>query len=147
MIQSVPREGHQGETTEMQKSVLVSFPRIIEVDGIAVKVLGEGSRIAVQLGNDGAPMNTSKIWRQVAPQTSSKGERVPVKPSEAAYEEALKQLENAEQYELVKTDFGYKAESGNVRQEEMAVVYQFVFKPQNGKGEMLPPRMIEIPAI
>jgi hypothetical protein len=147
MIQRVPREGYHGEISEEQKSVLVSFPRVIKADGMAIKVLGEGSRIGVQLSNDGSPMNTSKVWRQVVPETSGKGEYAKVKPYEAAYKEALKQL-GPEGLKLVKVEFGYKAESADVQQEEMGVVYQFVFKAeQERKGESLPPRMVEIPAI
>jgi hypothetical protein len=79
--------------------------------------------------------------------TSGKGEYAKVKPYEAAYKEALKQL-GPEGLKLVKVEFGYKAESADVQQEEMGVVYQFVFKAeQERKGESLPPRMVEIPAI
>ena len=101
----------------------------------------------MQLSNAGELMNLSKVWRQIAPETSRKGEMVPVKPYEKAYEEALGQLGEVELYELARAELGYKAESGNVQQEVMKPVYQFAFQPHEELKEELPPRMIEIPAI
>jgi len=143
MIQTVPRDGQKGEIVETQKNVLVSFPRIVDVEGTPVKVLGEGGKIHVQLNNDGSPILANKVWRDLSP----KAGMVPVKPMEEAYEEALKELGDGSGYELAQTEFGYKAESGNQAQEMMTAVYQFVFKPAKGADETLPPRMIEIPAI
>ena len=85
--------------------------------------------------------------RQIAPETSRKGEMVPIKPYEKAYEEALEQLGEVELYEPARVELGYKAESGNVEQNVMKPVYQFAFQPHEDLKEELPPRMIETPAI
>lgn len=146
MIDTVPRAGHFGERKSTQKSVLVSFPRIIEADGVAFKVLGAGGKIQVQLANDGSPMNASKVWRTA--ELDGKARLFRVKDKDAAYKEALEQLGHAEDYRLASMDFGYKALSGSVKQETMQAVYQFVFQPREAEQEAaLPPRMIEIPAI
>ena len=144
VIQTVPRKGIEGKPSESQKNVVVTLHRVIQVDGVPVKVLGEGGKIQMQLTNDGQLMNLSKVWREIV---ADKAEMVPVKPYEKAYDEALRQLKDANLYELARAELGYKAESGNVTQKEMSPVYQFAFQPVDELKEELPPRMIEIPAI
>jgi hypothetical protein len=142
-IQSVPVEGNAGDIQDMQKSVLITFKRMIQVGGKTVNVLGPGGVMTVQLNNDGSVLNASKVWRTVA----KEGEMRPVKPREQALEEAIKQIENPDAYKLDSWNWGYKEFAGNVEQKEMKVVYQFQFVPAEQEQILdYPPVTVEIAA-
>jgi len=142
-IQSVPVKGEAGDIEDVQKSVLVTFKRVIQVDGTSINVLGPGGSMTVQLNNDGSVLNASKVWRTVG----REGEMRLVKPREQAVEEAIQQIESPGAYRLDSWDWGYKELSGNVEQKEMKVVYQFQFVPADQERLVdYPPVMIEIAA-
>ncbi|MBN1962809.1 MAG: hypothetical protein JW841_17900 [Deltaproteobacteria bacterium] len=149
MIDRIPRDGRQEKSESIQKNVIVTFERVINVDDKQVRFLGEGGKINVQLANDGKLINVAKVWRKLD-EKSMKGERLEVKPYERAYEEAMKQLENAKGYKLEGWDFGLEAQAGNVDQVESQPIYRFVFKAadeeNHGEGEKLPPRLIKVSA-
>lgn len=140
-LQSVPVKGNEGDIQEVQKNVVITFKRQVQVGEWRVNVLGEGGVMVVQLNNDGSLLNATKVWRMVA----KEGEMVKVKPYEQALEEALKQIKEPKNYKLGYWNWGYKELAGNVEQTEMRVVYQFDFIPLN--QELMrdyPPISIEI---
>ncbi len=144
MIETSPLNGTQGERQRLLKNVIVTFKRQIDVEGSLVNVLGEGGTMAVQMNNDGSVINASKVWRKIV----SVKREARVKTYDEAYEEALKQTRAPHAYELDRWTWGYKEESGNVKQTELQVVFQFWFMPvELGKdGQMeYPPQMIEVP--
>jgi hypothetical protein len=129
MIEMMPVDGEEGKQQEFQKNVIVTLKRQIEVDGLLVNVVGEGG-------------NASKVWREVA----SARQQVRVKTYEEAYEEALRQIENPQAYEIDDWTWGYKEAAGSVEQTEMRIVFQFWFVPADPETLLeYPPRMIEIP--
>ncbi len=137
----------QGQVSS-QKNVRVAFKRIIRVDDLMFDVLGEGGSMVVHMNNDGSILNASKVWRGIVQDGAN---MVKVKGFDEAFEEAQKQLENVEMYELKEGDwaFGYKAESGNVEQDQLSAVYQFQFTPIEDDEKTLliaPPVMVEIMA-
>jgi len=140
MIESIPVDGNQDEAQRLQKNVIVTFNRRIDVDGAPVEVLG-GSGVAVQMNNDGSVLNASKVWREVVDVKQS----LKVKKYEEAYAEALNQLDNPQAYTLRHWRWGYKEAAGNVEQSELRVVYRFKFAPVDGDTMRYPPRLIEIP--
>jgi hypothetical protein len=146
MIQLVPREGPSKAVEKFQKSVIVTFGRTVDVGGQKIPVLGEGSKMSVQLSNDAQVMNITKVWRKIKPRTSDERAYAKVKPLDMALREAWAELGKADGYVLVDKRFGYKAKAGNVRQYTLGAIYQFVFKSKDGDDERCPPRAIEIVA-
>jgi hypothetical protein len=142
MVQRVWRRDTK-QVDNLQKSVLVTFPRVLKTRYGAVPVLGDGSRMQIQYDSEGRLMRFHKVWRKAAIQK----EMLKVKPYEQAYREALEQVGRGARYELRQVEFGYRSESGNVAQEQVAVVYRFAFHPEQSEKEELPPRIVEIPAI
>jgi hypothetical protein len=142
MIESTPVEGKQEKRDQIQKNVIVKFKRQIDADGVLVNVLGEGGVMEIQLNNDGSVLHASKVWREIV----DVKQRSPVKTYEAAYKEALEQLEDPRSYELERWMWGYKEEAGNVKQTELRIVFQFWFAPIDVKTmQDHPPKMVEIP--
>jgi hypothetical protein len=140
-IQSVPVKGEGRDIQEVQKNVKVLFKRQVETGGQLVNVLGEGGLMDVQMNNDGSVLNAEKVWRQVA----GEGEVLPVKPYEQALAEAMKQIEKPDNYKLSYWNWGYKELPGNVKQDEMRIVYQFDFIAVEPKLAVdFPPITIEI---
>lgn len=137
----------QGQVSS-QKNIQVIFKRVIKTEEMEFDVLGEGGSMIVQMNNDGSILNASKVWRRIEQDGSN---MVKVKSFEEAMEEAKKQVENFDMYELKEGDwaFGYKAASGNVEQDQLSAVYQFQFTPIEPDEKTLliaPPVMVEIPA-
>ena len=133
----------RGEMETSQKNVKISFKRQLPVDGLKdpIPVLGEGGTITVQMNNDGSVFAASKVWRQL----DSVVESLPVKSFEEAYAEATEKMPNRDNYELKDWQFGYKERSGNVAQEVLGVVYEFVFVPiDRGDGRSASPQTIEV---
>lgn len=141
MIQMSPVKGG-GDAETVQKNVVVTFRRQIEVDGRPIEVLGSGGMTRVRMNNDGSVSDAAQVWREI-----DGVERVaPVKSYDEAYREARTMLEEPEAYELDRWDWGYKEEAGNVEQSELGVVYRFGFVPADPDATMEhPPRLIEIP--
>jgi hypothetical protein len=143
MLASVPVEGNSEEIKQYQKNATIIFKRQIEVEnGMLVNVLGEGGVIKIQMDNDGTIFNANKVWREIEGEV----DWVPVKTLDEALEEAQKQLENPQAYELDHYTWGYKELAGSVEQKELRIVFQFEFVPID--PEILleyPPKMIEIP--
>jgi hypothetical protein len=140
-IQSVPVKGESGELQEVQKNVLITFRRVIEVGGRPVNVLGAGGVMTVQLNNDGSLLNAAKVWRTVA----KEGKVLPVKPYEQALEEALRQIQTPDAYRLESWSWGYQEMAGNMEQKEMRIVYEFQFVPTDHEKLVdYPPVTVEI---
>lgn len=148
MIARIPEEGRIKDASDIytvQKNVIVSFKRQIDVDGTPIKVLGEGGAIRIQMNNDGSLQNASKVWRRMAgTKTMAR-----VKKYEQAYDEALKELgQSAKMYELKDWDWGYKEPSGNDLQRDMTVVFRFNFMPSEPDWQTdYPPRIVEVNGI
>jgi len=140
-LQSVPVKGEGPDIQDVQKNVSITFKRQVLVADQLVNVLGEGGVMVVQLNNEGSMLNASKIWRMVA----EEGESLKVKTFEQAQAEALKQIKEPKNYKLDNWNWGYKEQAGNVEQNEMRIVYQFEFVPNNSELMMdFPPMAIEI---
>ena len=147
MLASRPVEGAPEEGTPVQKNVIVTFRRTIDVNGLAVNVLGEGGTIRVQMNNDGSLLNAGIVWRDI---DAAVGEGVigeaQIKTFEQARDEALAQIRDPDAYVLDQWNWGYKEEAGNVEQTELHVVFQFTFVAKDsGKLLEYPPQLVEIP--
>ncbi len=143
VIETTPVEGKQEERRRLQKSVIVTFRRQIDVNGTLINVVGEGGKLQVQMNNDGSLLSASKVWRRIV----GVKEEARVKTFEEAFGEALTQTGAPEAYMLDRWTWGYKEESGNVKQTELRVVFQFWFMPVDLKTEGVmehPPQMIEV---
>jgi hypothetical protein len=144
MLESVPIEGDRSQARIAQKDVIVTFRRQIDMQGTPVYVLGGGGIMTVQFNNDGTILNATKVWRELGEPV----EWLPVKPFDQAFDEALRQLDDPEQYELDQWLWGYMAEPGNVEQKEMRIAFQFWFVPEDPELTIeFPPRLIEIPGM
>jgi len=142
MIASIPVE-KPTEQEHAQKNVIVSFKRLVDVEGILVPVLGEGGVIEIQMNNDGSMLNASKVWREVV----GFEQWEPVKRYEKALNEALGQIKEPEAYELAEWAWGYVEAAGNEEQEAMQLMFRFWFAPSDSDDvRELPPVMIEVPA-
>lgn len=142
MIQAVPVDGKRNTQSLLQKNVIVTFRRHIDVNGVSINFLGSGGVIRVQMNNDGSILNASKIWRQIADAKT----QVRVKRYDEAYKEALAQIKNPRVYKLDNWTWGYKEAAGNVEQKDLRIVFQFGFVPVNSEAlTEYPPRIIEIP--
>lgn len=134
------------EKVSAQKNVQIIFKRVVRTQEMEFDVLGEGGAITIQMNNDGSIRNVSKVWRRIEKDSPI---MVKVKSFDNALDEARKQIENFDLYELKENAwaFGYKESSGNVDQSELKAVYQFRFTPINTDEKTLleaPPVMIEI---
>jgi len=142
MLASVPRE-KPAEQEHVQKNVIVTFARLLEVEEILVPVLGEGGRIEIQMNNDGSLLNASIVWREVA----DLGSWEKVKSYEEALVEAMAEIKEPWGYEVDNWEWGYVEEAGNAAQSEMHLVFRFWFVPREGEDvQKTPPLMIEVPA-
>ena len=140
---SMPIGGTAAEIKQGQDGALVTYKRQIEVQGKRIDVLGEGGIMKVHLSNNGSIVAATRVWRTLAPM------RVPVKIKsfDEARNEAAGKLGNADAYQLDQWKFGYKEAAGNVKQDELKVVYQFAFVPKNRDDAMnTPPRIVEVSA-
>ena len=142
MIATAPVEGGtDSDIQESQKNVLLTFKRQVDVEGVAVNVLGLGGEMTVQMNNDGSIMNASNVWREIV----GVKEEARVKTFDEAYAEALEELKDAEEYELADWTWGYLEAAGNVDQTEMRIVFHFWFQPTDPEALVeYPPQMIEI---
>jgi hypothetical protein len=95
MLTSHPVEG--GDEIHQQKDVIVTFKRVIESEGLAVNVLGEGGEMQVQMNNDGSVLNASIVWRELGEII----EEVPIWTFDEALDLALQQVPNSDQYQLL----------------------------------------------
>ncbi|MEZ5331854.1 MAG: hypothetical protein R2991_07320 [Thermoanaerobaculia bacterium] len=128
MLATAQRRTGKPEGEPAQKDVLVTIRRVLDLDGVRAPVLGPGGAITVQLNNDGTVLNAAKVWRTIA----AHGAMLPVKPYEAALEEAIAELGEARQsYRLLAWQWGYEEEAGNVEQRTMRMVYLFDFTPRS----------------
>lgn len=144
MLESMPVAGKSSERKMYQKNVIVTFKRKIKVGDFLVDVLGEGG-ISVQMNNDGTVLNASKVWRKAMGTEQETAKTSKVKTFEAAQKDALKHLAEPEKYKLANWNWGYKEAPGNVKQEQLKIVYQFVFVPiEPGETLNYPPMLIEI---
>jgi len=142
LIQAVPVDGKRKAQSLLQKNVIVTFKRHIDVNGVSINFLGSGGTIRVQMNNDGSILNASKVWRQIV----DTKKQVRVKRYEEAYREALAQMKDPRAYKLDNWTWGYKEAGGNVEQTDLRIVFQFGFVPVNSETQTeYPPRMIEIP--
>jgi hypothetical protein len=155
-----------------QKNVVVRIKRLIPVTlepgkTELVPVIGAGGEMVVQLNNDGSLRNAAKIWRPITvPGADDKKRKVrdPLEALQALLGEAIKGpssppgvVDSAvpqgfEQiYDLrpehVPYVWGYKEESGNCRQRDMWLVYQFTFLPKPDYREKgYQPLTLDVPA-
>lgn len=144
MIESAPSDGYVHEKAKVvQKNVMIVYNRQIIIEGDTVNTVGEGGKIIVQLNNDGSVYNASKVWREI------KGEKTTTKAKkyDQAYEEALKQVEERNAYELDNWTWGYEEFVGNVNQTELKAVYLFNFAPIDKENTIeYPPMVIKVSA-
>jgi hypothetical protein len=142
MIETTPVKDTRQVQRRLQKNVIVTLKRQIDVDGVLVNVLGEGGVMAVQMNNDGSVLNASKVWREVV----SARQQAEVKSYEQAYQEALQQIDDPQMYELDHWTWGYKEAAGGAAQSELRIVFQFWFAPADHDTlPAHPPQMIEVP--
>ncbi|MES2205549.1 MAG: hypothetical protein V4525_01985 [Pseudomonadota bacterium] len=140
---SMPEKGKASDIVRGEKGTQITFTRHLPIGRQTVDTLGRGGRIDVIISREGSILAASRTWRTA--QTTR--EEIDVKPFASAQAEALKQLNNTTAYTLADWRFGYKEESANVRQRELAVVYQFDFVPKKQDQIIdFPPRSIEISA-
>ena len=142
MIAAVPVESPEGQDL-YQKNVIVHLKRLVDIDGTAVPVLGEGGVIEIQMNNDGSLLNASKVWRDVVGYENWE----PVKPYDVAWTEALGKTRRPWAYEVDDWTWGYVEAAGNESQEAMRLVYRFWLIPMEQEQlRDLPPMMVEVPA-
>jgi len=142
MIAAVSTEEAERQAT-VQKNVIVTFKRLLDVEGTVVPVLGEGGVMEIQMNNDGSLLNASKVWREVV--EFDQWSRV--KTYEEAVEQALRETGHAWAYAVDDWAWGYVESSGNEPQEVMELVYWFWLTPnEQGQVRDLAPTMIEVPA-
>lgn len=127
----------------IQKNVIVTLRRQMEIDGQKVPMIGEGGTLRIQLNNDGTLLRLAKVWRA----TTKPAREAEVLPFDQARDQALRQAPRPDAYKIQSWRWGYKEETGNVRQDEMKIVYQFDLVPTDPKQrDQLPPMQVEIPA-
>jgi len=142
MIAAVSTEQGERQAT-VQKNVIVTFKRLLDVEGTVVPVLGEGGVMEIQMNNDGSLLNASKVWREVV--EFDQWSRV--KTYEEAVEQALRETGHAWAYAVDDWAWGYVESAGNEAQEVMELVYWFWLTPnEQGQVRDLAPMMIEVPA-
>lgn len=140
---SMPAEGRAMGITRGQKTVVVTYPRYINVRGTSVEVLGVGGRVKLTMNNKGKVLSATQVWRKIE-QTSGD---VPLKTLETAQAEAVAKLPSPNAYVLDQWRWGYKEPAANVSATELKPVFQFAFIPKDrAKSMEFPPRIVEIPA-
>lgn len=165
-------EARGKDLQRFQKSVVVRIKRLVEVvlgpgSVERVPVIGAGGEIVVQLNNDGTVRNTAKIWRPIQPADPGTGfrrrrVRAPLEALQSFLSEARESNHDGVGARLVPLGFeqvydlrpdevpyvwGYKEESGNCRQKEMWLVYQFTFLPKpEFREEGYHPLTFDVPA-
>lgn len=140
---SMPVGGSSKDIKQGQESVLVTYSRQIDVNGIKVDVLGTGGKVKIMMTNGGNILNANRVWRKIQERTKD----VQLKSFEEAQAEALQKLPDADAYKLDQWKWGYKEPEGNVQIAEMKVVFQFWFVPKNHDDLMKdPPFFTEIQA-
>jgi hypothetical protein len=142
MAASMPVGGKSSDIRQMQTGVRIAYRRQIQVEGKRIPVLGGGGSINVELSNSGSVLSASRVWRKLDRTQAV----VQIKNYNEALNEALHKLGGgAPFYKLDHWNWGYHEPSGNVRQDELKIIFQFAFVPKS-HDDMLnhPPRMIEI---
>ena len=141
MAASMPIDGKQGAIKQMQKGVVVTYKRQIEVEGKRINVLGAGGIIRIEMSNSGSVLNASRVWRKI----ERTRDVVQVKSFEEARDEAFRKLSNPNAYKLDQWTWGYMEPAGNVKSDALKVVFDFAFVPKN-HAEMRnnPPRLVRI---
>jgi hypothetical protein len=144
MLQRVPGKGEKAKDVKnLQKNVVVTFNRMISLDSMKVRTVGEGGKLTILLNNDGSVYNASKVWRPIKGQirvTKSKN-------YDQAYEEALKQVVDPKAYKLDRWTWGYDEFAGNENQKELKAIYIFYFMAADREKSMdYPPMAIKISA-
>jgi len=140
---SMPIGGKASDIVQGQDGASVTFRRQIDVQGKRIDVLGEGGVMQVRLSNNGSIVAASRVWRTLVPTSMV----VKIKSFDEARKEATAKLGQPEAYDLDQWKFGYKEAAGNVKQEELPVVYQFAFVPKNrDDARNTPPRIVELSA-
>ena len=140
---SMPLEGGSKDIKRGGKSVLVTYSRQIEVNGIKVDVLGQGGKIKVMMTSKGNILNANRVWRKIKGRTAD----VDLKTFEEAQAEAVKKLPDTDAYKLDQWKWGYKEPAGDIKIAEMTVVFQFWFLPKKHEDLMkYPPVFTEIAA-
>jgi hypothetical protein len=138
---SMPADGSSGDVRKGQDSVLVTYQRLIDVDGQKIPVIGDGGQVRVSLSNGGSIVNASRVWRDLQAPSAT----VKIKTFEQARDEALKQLGAAEAYKLDQWRWGYKELAGAVKQDDLQVVFQFAFVPKDSQDLLQhPPQIVEV---
>jgi hypothetical protein len=143
MTASMPVNGQSSELQQAQAGVSVVYKRVIPVNGVPFEVLGTAGTIRVQLNNDGAVLKASKLWHTLEPV----GSPVAAKTFDQARDEAMKKLGTPDSYKLNLWKLGYKQESVEEGQDELAPVYQFAFVPVKAHDIEHPPQLIEVSAL
>jgi hypothetical protein len=141
MAASMPIGGKHGDIKQMQKGVLVTYKRQIEVEGKRINVLGAGGVVRIEMSNSGSVLNASRVWRKI----ERTRDVVQIKSFEEARDEALRKLRNPNAYKLDHWTWGYMEPSGNVKLDALMVVFEFAFVPKN-HADMRnnPPRLVRI---
>jgi hypothetical protein len=141
MAASMPIDGKAGEGRQMQKGVVLTYRRQIEVGGKLIEVLGSGGVINITLSNNGSILNANRVWRSIEPLK----DMVRIKTFEEAQAEAMRKLEVPDAYKLDRWKWGYKELGAGEQQEELKVVFQFAFVPRNREDLLqYPPRLVEV---
>ncbi|MEP7010825.1 MAG: hypothetical protein ABJC13_10915 [Acidobacteriota bacterium] len=129
-----------------RKNAVVRFKQKFRVpfrEGqVEVPVIGSGGEIVVQLNNDGKVRSATRVWRAVRDLQETKTLEL-LGPAQALdgllskLKARLSDILGLYDFREDKISFvwGYKEESGNCRQKEMRIVYQFTVKPFPGLGE------------
>jgi hypothetical protein len=138
---SMPVGGSGSDVRKGQRGVLVTWQRQIDVDGQKIDVIGDGGLVRISMSNNGSILHASRVWREIQAPSAT----VTIKTFEQAQNEAVQKLRDADAYKLDRWWWGYKELSGNVRQDDLQVVFQFAFVPKEKEDQMQhPPQMVEV---
>ena len=149
MVQQVPFDLESRtvgpELVEFQSDVAVVYQRVVNIEDLAIPVLGLGGRIEVLMNNDGSLLGISKVWREI----EGVIQYAAVKTYDAALDEALLELaesvENPGDYSVASWTWGYHEGSGIEEQGELRVKYLFQFLPNADLDDVvLSPVVIEV---
>jgi Peptidase family C25 len=141
MTASMPIGGKPGDIKQMQKGVVVTYKRQIEVEGRRINVLGAGGVVRIEMSNSGSVLNASRVWRKI----ERTRDVIQLKSFEEARDEALKRLINPNVYRLDQWSWGYMEPAGNVKLDTLSVVFDFAFVPKNHEDmRNNPPRIVRI---
>jgi hypothetical protein len=141
IAQSMPVDGKPSDMKAIQKNVVITYKRLIEVEGKRIDVLGAGGVIRIEMSNSGSILNASRVWRRI----ERTRDVIQIKSFEEARDEALRILCKPDAYNLDQWTWGYTEPSGNMKIDELKTVFQFAFVPKNHADLLnIPPRLIEI---